>query len=60
MQQARVTRHVLAYLEVESIEDGLPTPRSGWAEANRKLAAGGDGVLVLPWFANEDALRLNL
>ncbi|MGA2218318.1 MAG: hypothetical protein ABSG51_09555 [Terracidiphilus sp.] len=28
-------------------------PRSGWAEASRKLAAAGDDALVLPEFANE-------
>ena len=28
-------------------------PRSGWADASRKLAAVGDDALVLPEFANE-------
>ncbi|MGD0520664.1 MAG: hypothetical protein ABSA48_05355 [Terracidiphilus sp.] len=28
-------------------------PRTGWAEACRKLAAVGDDALVLPEFANE-------
>jgi antitoxin MazE len=28
-------------------------PRTGWAEASRKLAAAGDDALVLPEFANE-------
>jgi antitoxin MazE len=28
-------------------------PRTGWAEASRKLAATGDDALVLPEFANE-------
>jgi antitoxin MazE len=28
-------------------------PRTGWAEASRKLAATGDDVLVMPEFANE-------
>jgi len=28
-------------------------PRAGWAEASKKLAAGGDDVLALPEFANE-------
>jgi antitoxin MazE len=29
------------------------TPRSGWAEASRKLAATGDDALVLSAFTNE-------
>jgi antitoxin MazE len=28
-------------------------PRTGWAEASRKLAAAGDNALALPEFANE-------
>jgi len=28
-------------------------PRSGWAEASRKLAAAGDDAAWLPEFANE-------
>jgi antitoxin MazE len=28
-------------------------PRSGWAEASRKLAAAGDDKLIWPEFANE-------
>ena len=30
-----------------------PSPRSGWAEASRHLAARADDALVLPEFANE-------
>jgi antitoxin MazE len=33
-------------------------PRTGWAEASRKLAAVGDDALVLPEFANEGDARL--
>ncbi len=29
------------------------SPRSGWAEASKELAARGDDKLVLPEFANE-------
>jgi antitoxin MazE len=30
-----------------------PVPRSGWAEAARKIAAAGDDALVLGEFAND-------
>lgn len=30
-----------------------PAPRSGWAEASRKVAAAGADALVLPEFSNE-------
>jgi antitoxin MazE len=33
-------------------------PRSGWAEASRKLAALGDDALVMPEFANEEDRKL--
>jgi antitoxin MazE len=33
-------------------------PRSGWAEASRKLAAAGDDALVLPEFVNEGDAEL--
>jgi antitoxin MazE len=33
-------------------------PRAGWAEASKKLAAGGDDVLALPEFANEGDAEL--
>jgi antitoxin MazE len=33
-------------------------PRTGWAEASRKLAGVGDDALVLPEFANEGDARL--
>lgn len=29
------------------------TPRAGWAEASRRIAACGDDALVMPEFANE-------
>jgi antitoxin MazE len=29
------------------------TPRAGWAEASKELAASGEDALVLPEFANE-------
>jgi antitoxin MazE len=34
------------------------SPRSGWAEASKKLAAAGDDALVLPEFANEGDAEL--
>jgi antitoxin MazE len=34
------------------------SPRTGWAEASKKLAAVGDDALVLPEFANEGDARL--
>ncbi|MGA9673637.1 MAG: hypothetical protein WBQ94_30880 [Terracidiphilus sp.] len=34
-------------------------PRSGWAEASRKLAATGDDALVLPEFVNEGDAELS-
>jgi antitoxin MazE len=34
-------------------------PRAGWAEASRKVAAGGDDALVLPEFAHEAGAELN-
>jgi antitoxin MazE len=33
-------------------------PRTGWAEASRKLAAAGDDDLVLPEFVNEGDAEL--
>ena len=30
------------------------TPRSGWAEASRRLAESGDDAMTLPEFSNED------
>jgi len=33
-------------------------PRSGWAEAAKKIAAAGDDALLLPAFANEDDAEL--
>jgi antitoxin MazE len=33
-------------------------PRSGWAEASRKLAAAGDDALVIPEFVNEGDAEL--
>lgn len=47
------------------VEDGAlvlrrpkAVPRSGWAEASRKLAAAGDDALVLPEFVNEGDAEL--
>jgi antitoxin MazE len=34
------------------------TPRSGWAEASKKLAAAGDDALVLPEFVNEGDVEM--
>jgi antitoxin MazE len=34
------------------------SPRTGWAEASKKLAAVGDDALVLPEFANDGDARL--
>ena len=33
-------------------------PRSGWAEASRRLAEAGDDALALPEFANEEDAEL--
>lgn len=33
-------------------------PRSGWADASKRLAAAGDDALVLPDFANEQDAEL--
>ncbi len=33
-------------------------PRTGWAEASRRLAEAGDDALVLPEFANEEDAEL--
>ena len=33
-------------------------PRTGWADASRKLAAAGDDALVLPEFVNEGDAEL--
>ena len=33
-------------------------PRTGWAEASRKLAATGDDALIMPEFANEGDAEL--
>lgn len=33
-------------------------PRTGWADASRKLAASGDDALALPEFANEGDAEL--
>ena len=34
-------------------------PRTGWAEASRRLAEAGDDALVLPDFANEEDAELH-
>ena len=34
------------------------SPRTGWAEASKKLAAVGDDAFVLPEFANDGDARL--
>jgi len=34
------------------------TPRAGWAEAARSVAAAADDALVMPDFANEDDAEL--
>jgi antitoxin MazE len=34
-------------------------PRTGWAEASKKLTAAGDDALVLPEFANEGDVELS-
>jgi antitoxin MazE len=34
------------------------SPRAGWAEASKKLAAAGDDALVMPMFANEEDAEL--
>lgn len=36
-----------------------PSPRTGWAEASKRVAETGDDALVMPEFANEadDSLR---
>ena len=53
---------VAADLRVESDAPDLrrpkAAPRTGWAEASRKLAASGDDALVMPEFANEADVEL--
>ena len=55
LQQIGLEGHVEMAVEGDALVLRKPkaAPRSGWAEASRKVAAIGDDALVLPEFANE-------
>jgi antitoxin MazE len=55
LQQAGLVDRAEMFVEGEMLvlRRPKPAPRSGWAEASRKMAAAGGDVLVLPEFANE-------
>ena len=54
LQQIRLVDHVEMRVEGDALVLRRPkaAPRSGWAEASRKLAAAGDDAAWLPEFAN--------
>jgi antitoxin MazE len=55
LQQVRLIDQVEMRVEGDALVLRKPkaAPRTGWAEASRKLAAAGDNALALPEFANE-------
>lgn len=55
LRQAGLEESAEIFLEGNTLVLRQPkrSPRSGWAEASKKLAACGDDRLILPEFANE-------
>jgi antitoxin MazE len=55
LQQVRLIDQVEMRVEGDALVLRKPkaAPRTGWAEASRKLAVAGDDALVLPEFATE-------
>ena len=61
LQQIGLVDHVEMRVEGDALVLRKPkaAPRSGWAEASRRLAAAGDDAAWLPEFANEADAELN-
>ena len=55
LQQAGLTDQAEMIVEGNTLvlRRPMPAPRSGWAEASKRVASSGDDALVLPSFANE-------
>jgi antitoxin MazE len=60
LQQIGLEDHAEMCVEGDALVLRRPkaAPRTGWAEASRKLTAAGDDVLVLPEFVNEGDAEL--
>jgi antitoxin MazE len=60
LAQLGLTSEVEMEIEQDAIVLRKPnrTPREGWAEASKALAAAGDDALVWPEFANEEDAQL--
>jgi len=60
LAQLELTNEVEMEIEQDAIVLRKPnqTPREGWAEASKAIAAAGDDALVWPEFANEDDAKL--